>query len=110
MEWFTTWLEWVTHLGAQYNVDPIIFASIYIGAIPFFMASLIWLIRSIKQRKPIVAPVLVSGFFFLSSYLYLIIVGRNIPFWVYALIALMIIYGGYSILKKIRRQLVEDQA
>ena len=108
MDWFSTSIDWVIQLGTRYNVDPIIFASIYIGAIPFFMVSLIWLVRSIKQKKPIVVPVLVSGFFFLSSYLYLIVVGRNIPFWVYVLIAVLVVYGIYSIRKEIRNLIIED--
>lgn len=92
-------------LGAKYNVNPIIFGSIYVGAIPFFFASLGWLVKRIKQKKSIVAPVLLAGFFFISAYLYLIIAGRNIPGWVYFFIGIMVVYGVYSTIKKIRAQI-----
>jgi len=31
--------EWFLGLGQQYHVNPIIFGAIYVGAIPFFSAS-----------------------------------------------------------------------
>ncbi|MCH8907759.1 MAG: hypothetical protein IH840_11775 [Candidatus Heimdallarchaeota archaeon] len=36
MDWNTV-KEWFLSFGEQYNVNPIIFGAIYIGAIPFFM-------------------------------------------------------------------------
>lgn len=103
MEWLSAIKDWFMGLGPKYNVNPIIFGAIYVGAIPFFFASLGWLIRNIKQKKSIVVPVLLTGFFFISAYLYLIIVGRNIPAWVYIFIGLMVAYGAYSTVQKIRK-------
>ena len=31
--------DWFLNLGQQYNVNPIIFGAIYVGAIPLFSAS-----------------------------------------------------------------------
>lgn len=94
--------EWFLDLGDQYNVNPIIFGSIYVGAIPFFFASLWWVIKNKRQQKSIVFPVLLTGFFFLSAYIYLIISGRNIPFWVYLIIAGLVIYGAIAAIKKVK--------
>ncbi|MEO8712582.1 MAG: hypothetical protein ABI405_10690 [Parafilimonas sp.] len=99
--------DWFFSLGDKYHVNPIIFGSIYVGAIPFFFLSLAWLIKNIKQKKPIVLPVLLTGFFFISAYLYLIIAGRNIPFWVYIFIAVLIIYGVISTVKKVKKKVKE---
>ncbi len=96
--------EWFLSLGPEYGVDPIIFGSIYVGAIPFFTLSLGWLIRNLRRGKSIVLPVLFTGFFFVSAYLYLIVVGRNIPMWVYIFVVLMVTYGAYSTWKKVRRK------
>jgi NhaP-type Na+/H+ or K+/H+ antiporter len=74
-----------------------------VGAIPLFTLSLWWLIRNLRQKKPVVLPVLCTGFFFLSAYLYLIIVGRNIPWWVYGLIAVLVAYGVYATWQKIKK-------
>lgn len=108
MEWWETAKVWFLSLGEKYNVNPIIFGSIYVGAIPFFFASLAWLVRRIKSRKPIVLPVMLTAFFFISAYLYLLIAGRNIPLWVYLFIAAVIIYGIVSTVQQVRKKLKEN--
>ena len=96
--------DWFLSLGAEYGVNPFIFGSIYIGAIPFFTLSVARLIRNLRRKKSIVLPALSAGFFFISAYLYLLVAGRNIPLWVYGFIAAMVAFGIYSTLKKIRTQ------
>jgi len=88
-------------LSANYNVNPYIFAAIYVGAIPFFTASVAWIIRNIKRDKPITLPVLSTGFWFSSAYLYLLIFGDHVPVWVYVVIFILIGYGIYSTYHKI---------
>ena len=102
MHWWEIFKEWFLGLGQKYNVNPYIFGGIYIGAIPFFFFFLYRTIKKIRQKKSYVLQALLTGFFFISSYLYMIIVGKNIPFWVYIFIALMIFYGFYSTIKKIK--------
>lgn len=104
MEWWNSVKDWFFSLGEQYGVDPIIFGSIYVGAIPFFFLSLSWLIRNIRRKKTIVLPVLCTGLFFISAYLYLIIAGRNIPVWVYIFIAILVLYGAYSTYIKVKQK------
>ncbi len=104
MEWWETFKEWFLSLGEKYNVNPFIFGAIYIGAIPFFFASLYWTIRRIRKKKSFVLPALLTGTFFISAYLYLIIAGKNIPVWVYVFIALMIAYGIYSTVAKVKKK------
>ncbi|WP_020606536.1 hypothetical protein [Spirosoma spitsbergense] len=74
------------------------------GAIPFFLLSLSWLIRRLRQKKSIVVPLLLTGFFFISAYLYLIIVGKNIPVWVYGIIAALVGYGAFSAYQKVQKK------
>ena len=98
---------WFFSLGENYGVNPIIFGRIYVGAIPFFTISIGWLVRNYRQKKSIIVPGLSAIFFFISAYLYLIIAGRNVPFWVYGIIILMVLIGTYSTVKKIKDQLRE---
>ena len=107
MEWSMI-KEWFFSLGEQYNVNPIIFGAIYIGAIPFFTASIAWLVRNYRKGKSVVLPILSAGFFFVSAYLYLIIAGRNVPLWVYLILAVMIVFGIFSTVKKVRKQIKEE--
>lgn len=100
MEWWDTFKEWFLSLGKNYNVNPYIFGGIYLAAIPFFFLSLYMTIKNIKKKKSIVFPVLLTGFFFVSAYLYLIIVGKNIPVWVYVFICLMVFMEFIQLLEK----------
>ena len=102
MEWWEIFKNWFLSLGEKYNVNPYIFGGIYVGAIPFFFLCLGWTIRKIRKKKSFALPLLLTGFFFISAYLYLIIVGKNIPVWVYYFIGLMIAYGIFSTIKKIK--------
>ncbi len=101
-------LDWFNKLAESYHVNPIIFGSIYFGAIPFFTASVAWLVRNIRKKKPIVLPVLFTGLTFTSAYIYLIIVGHNVPFWVYLFIAVLVIYGAYSTFRKVKKELTNS--
>lgn len=94
-------------LGAQYGVNPFVFGAIYVGAIPFFSLSVGWLIRNFRRGKSIALPAMTALFFFISAYLYLIIAGRNVPWWVYAVVVMMIAYGAYSTIRKIRGKISE---
>ncbi|MEX2604674.1 MAG: hypothetical protein WD361_10745 [Gracilimonas sp.] len=96
--------EWLMGLSENYNVNPYIFAGIYVGAIPFFSLSVVWIIRNKKKHKPITLPVISTGFFLSSAYLYLMIAGENVPYWVYAIICGLLGYGLYSTYNKIKQK------
>lgn len=97
--------EWFIGLGEKYNVNPWIFGTIYVGAIPFFSLSVAWIIRNYRNDKPIILPVFFALLFFISAYLYLIVAGRNVPLWVYGIVISMIIYGVYSTITKIKKKI-----
>jgi Protein of unknown function, DUF547 len=103
INWLKNWFRnWFANLGRKYNVNPAIFGGIYVGAIPFFTFCVGWIIRNVRRKRSVVVPVLAASFFFISAYLYLLIVGRNIPAWVYAAIVAMIGFGLYSTIRKVR--------
>jgi hypothetical protein len=102
MDWWLSFMDWFLGLGEVYGVNPMIFGSLYVGSIPFFTLSLGWVIKNIRQKKPIIIPILLTGIFFISAYLYLIIAGRNIPLWVYLFIMAMVAFGVFSTLNKLR--------
>ena len=97
--------NWFMSLGKEYGVNPFIFGGIYIGAIPFFMLSITWLVRNYRIGKSIVPPAMSATFFFISAYIYLIVVGHNVPWWVYGIVILMVIYGAYSTIKSVRQKM-----
>ena len=102
--------EWFLALGAEYGVNPYIFGGIYVGAIPFFILSIGWLVRNARAGKSTVLPTMLAGFFFVSAYIYLAIAGRNIPVWVWIFLAALIAYGAWSTIRDTRKKIAEAKA
>ena len=107
---FDAFRDWFLGLGAQYGVDPVLFGAIYVGAIPFFTLSVAWLVRNARRGRSVVAPALAAGFFFVSAYLYLIVAGRNVPAWVYALVAVLVVGGAWSTVRTVRAKVAAAKA
>lgn len=97
--------DWILAQGELYNVNPYVFAAIYIGAIPFFLASIAWLVKRARAGRSTVVPTLCAGFFFVSAYLYLGIFGQDIPLWVWIFLAALVIYGAWSTIRDTRRKI-----
>lgn len=95
---------WFNSLGESYGVDPLVFGAIYVGAIPFFLLSAAWLVKRRRAGRSTVVPMMAAGFFFVSAYLYLAVVGHNIPIWVWVFVAALIGYGAWSAVRDIRRK------
>jgi len=96
--------EWFFGLGEQYGVNPIIFGSISVGAIPFFWLSVAWLVRNVRRGRSPFFPVLATSLCVLSAYIYLFIAGENLPIWVYALVIGLIGYSAYSTVQTVRKK------
>jgi hypothetical protein len=99
--------QWFLALGAEYGVNPYIFGGIYVGAIPFFLLSIGWLVKRARAGRSTALPTMLAGFFFVSAYLYLAIAGRNIPLWVWIFLAALVIYGAFSTIRDTRKKIRE---
>jgi hypothetical protein len=96
--------EWFFSLGAHHGVNPIIFGSISVGAIPFFWLSVAWLVRNLRVGDSPFLPIVATSLCVLSAYLYLFIAGENLPLWVYALVVGLIGYSAYSTVQTVRQK------
>ena len=105
MVWLENAQAWVMGLGAHYGVNPVIFGAIYVGAIPFFLLFTGMAVKRLRAGQSAVLPVLAAGLCFISAYLYLAIVGRGIPLWVWGFLAIIVIYGAWSAIKGFRAKL-----
>lgn len=101
---FNEFYNWFMALGEPYGVNPVIFGSIYVGAIPVFWLAIGWLVHNIKKKRSVTGPVLLACCCAISSYLYLIIAGSNVPLWVYGLVVAIIVYAIWSTLKKVKEK------
>jgi hypothetical protein len=107
MEQIAALQAWVMGLGAQYGVNPVIFGAIYVGAIPFFLLFTGLAIKRLRAGKPAVLPILAAGLCFVSAYLYLAIVGHDIPLWVWGFLGVLVAYGAWSAIRDFRKKLIE---
>ena len=88
----------------NYGVNPIIFLILYLICVPIFYYSLMRTLRSLAQKS--VTEAMVWSAIFLATivtpFVYVIFFGRNIPWWVYGVIALLIAQGVGSFVLKLR--------
>lgn len=94
----------IQELGAEHNVDPFLFAILYLGTIPPYLGSMIWAVRNFKKGKGIALPVLSTAFFFILPALYVILFGENMAWWAYAVIVFIVVYGSFSGYSKFKKQ------
>lgn len=91
-------------------MDPLVFGAIYVGAIPFFTLSVAWLVRNARRGRSLAVPALAAGFFFVSAYLYLIVAGRNVPWWVYGVVLALVVGGAWSTVRSVRGKVAMAKA
>ena len=97
---------WVMALGESYGVNPVIFGAIYVGAIPFFLLFTALAVKRLRAGQPAVLPILAAGLCFVSAYLYLAVVGHDIPLWVWLFIGALVSYGAWSAVRDFRKKLI----
>ena len=97
--------KYYTTLGESYHVDPVIFVGIHVIATPLFLMAVAWIIRNHRKKKPLLLPVLVAFFIFNAANIYLVIFGRNIPWWIYAILLVTTLLSSYFSYKKVRKKI-----
>jgi hypothetical protein len=93
------------NLGNNYHVNPIIFLGIHVIATPLFIFSISWLVKNYKTKKNFFLPAIVSVFIFNAANIYLVLFGRNIPWYIYFILATTTIISSYFSFLKIKRKL-----
>ncbi len=116
MEWFNrVVLGEIGRLmqGARdtYGVDPIAFIVIYFVSVPFFYFSIYRMVRALAKRKQ--QEILVWSMVFLGAtaapFLYVLFFGRNLPWWVYVVIGVLIGQGVYSLIRRLLKKPSKEQ-
>ncbi len=98
-------IDQVQALGGLHGVDPVVFAAIYIGAIPFFLLFSGLTVRRLRAGQPAALWVVAAGMCFVSAYLYLAVAGRGIPVWAWVVVAALAGYGAWSAVRSAKHKL-----
>ena len=110
MHWFdTVVLGWIRELmraaRENYGVDPVAFLVIYLASAPVFYFSIFRLVRALA--KGLRNEITLWSMAFLAAtaapFLYVLFFGRNLPWWVYVVIGLLIAQGAYSLVRRLRK-------
>lgn len=105
LEWLMELWGSINELGAEHNVDPVLFAILYFGTIPPYMGSMVWAVKNHKKGKGVALPVISTLFFFISPALYVAVFGKGVAWWVYLIIAIIVVYGSWSVMKRLRSRI-----
>lgn len=99
-------VAWAETIQGNYSVNPYIFIIIVAICFPFFYFSLYRLVKSIAKRQSQQAGVWGSVFLLatVGPYFYVLIFGRNLPWWVYLIIGVLFIQGIISLVRKFRKK------
>lgn len=102
--------DWLANIEKTYSVNPIIFAVLYFGTfIPcwYFVFKIISTIGK-KDFNKLILYSSIELFLLVLPYLYVLIFGRNFPYWVYIilvlLVALSVVSGFKTITKKLKKE------
>jgi len=92
-------------LGRVYHVNSLIFLGIHVVATPIFILSVAWLIRNYHKKKDIILPLIITVLVFNAANIYLVVFGRNIPWYIYTILAVTTIISGYFSYLKIKNKM-----
>ena len=111
MQWFDSVVlgsirELMRAARENYGVDPVAFLVIYLVSAPFFYFSIFRMVRALA--KGLRNEILIWSMVFLGAtaapFIYVLLFGRNLPWWVYAVIGLLIGQGVYSLVRRLTRK------
>ena len=90
----------------SYGVDPVAFIVIYLASVPFFYYSIFRMLRALarRQQQGIIAWSMVFLGATAAPFLYVLVFGRNLPWWVYVVIWVLIGQGVYSLIRRLRKK------
>jgi len=94
-----------TTIGDKYDVNPVIFLGIHVVATPLFLFASAWLVKRYKKKQTIILPAIISIFIFNAANIYLVLFGKNIPWFIYFILAITSIITGYFSYVKIKNKL-----
>lgn len=105
LEWIArTWAH-VLLLGAHYGVDATLFAALYVAHHPLFWGTMAWLAARARRGQSVKALVALGVFFWTMPYAYVLLFGRGLPIWAYAVAVALLAIGGIHLVQDVRRRL-----
>ncbi|GAB3684743.1 hypothetical protein [Salinisphaera aquimarina] len=102
-------IDYLSGIAEAHSVNPLLFVLIYVvSTVPFLLVSG-WLLHHIQRERPLSFLVFLWGLCYTAPYLYVLAVGRDLPWWVYCMVALLIISGLTLAARGLKRRIQQDK-
>lgn len=97
---------WIASTRETYGVDPVIFLVISTVNAPFFYYSAYRLVKAVAKRDTARLPLWAALFLaaVVVPYVYVLFWGRNLPWYVYAAMGLLVGQGVWTLVRKLRKR------
>lgn len=98
--------------STRYGVNPIVFLVMYVGMAPFWYYTIYRTIRAVAKKNG--RDTMLWGAICLvvtvAPYVYVLIFGRNMPWWIYIIVGLLVGQGIYSLVRKLTKKAKPPEA
>jgi hypothetical protein len=90
----------------RYNVNPVVFLILYVVPGPFWYYTVFRTIRAIakKNTRELMLWAMICLVLTVEPYLYVLIFGRNMPWWIYIIIGLLVAQGLFMLGRKLLKK------
>lgn len=102
-------IDYLKGVAAAHDVNPLLFVFIYVVSTGPFLLVSGWLFHHIRRERPLAVLVFFWALFYTAPYLYVLAVGRDLPLWVYAMVAVLIVGGLGLAARGLKRRLDRDR-
>ena len=97
---------WLDGIGQKYNVNPFVFAFLYVACgIPFWVGlfKIIHYLRNKKTDK-LAIWIIICLLSTIAPFVYILLFGKNMPAWFYAVLVVFILFSAWTGYGRIRKQ------
>ena len=98
-------IDYLNGVAEAHAVDPLLFVLIYLVSTGPFLLVSGWLFHHIRKQRPLALLTFIWALCYTAPYLYVLAVGRDLPLWVYGMVALLIIGGLWLAARGLMRRL-----
>ncbi len=97
---------WIVSTRETYGVDPVVFLVISTINAPFFYYTIYKLVKAVAKRETARLPLWATLFLVsvVVPYVYVLFWGRNLPWYIYGAMGLLVAQGVWTLVKKLRRK------
>jgi hypothetical protein len=95
----------------QYGVNPIVFLILYVVPAPLWYFTIFRTIRAIarKNSREVMLWSMICLVVTVQPYVYVLIFGRNMPWWIYIIIGVLVAQGVFTLVRRLVKKPVEKK-